>query len=50
VKVEVERQSGIYRGSATVLQKDFGIEPIRIAGGSVKVKNEVRIEFEIVGH
>ena len=39
-----------HRGSATVLQKDFGIEPIRIAGGSVKVKNEVRIEFEIVGH
>ena len=49
VKVEVEGQRGHYRGSATVLQKDFGIEPIRIAGGSVKVKNEVRIEFEIVG-
>jgi polyisoprenoid-binding protein YceI len=49
VKVEVERAGGVYRGAATVSQKDFGIEAIRIAGGAVKVKNEVRIEFEIVG-
>ena len=49
VKVEVERKGGVYRGAETVSQKDIGIEPIRIAGGAVKVKNEVRIEFEIVG-
>jgi hypothetical protein len=30
-------------------QKDFGITPVSVAGGSVKVKDEVRIEFEIVG-
>ncbi len=49
VKVEVEGQNGRYRGSSTISQKEFGIEPVRVAGGTVKVKNEVRIEFEIVG-
>jgi polyisoprenoid-binding protein YceI len=49
VKVEVQGQNGHYRGSATVSQKDFGMEAVRIAGGAVKVKDEVRIEFEIVG-
>jgi polyisoprenoid-binding protein YceI len=36
-----------YRGTATVLQSQFGITPIKIAGGTIKVKDEVRIEFEI---
>jgi polyisoprenoid-binding protein YceI len=49
VKVSVERKNGRYRGSAQLLQKDFGITPVTIAGGTVKVKNEVRVEFEIVG-
>jgi hypothetical protein len=33
-------------------QSDFGILPISIAGGTVKVKDEVTIEFDIVtaGH
>jgi hypothetical protein len=30
-------------------QSAFGIEPIRIAGGTVKVKDEVKVEFDIVG-
>jgi polyisoprenoid-binding protein YceI len=49
VQAKVERQNGGYRGSAQLRQKDFGITPVSIAGGSVKVKDEVRIEFEIVG-
>jgi polyisoprenoid-binding protein YceI len=49
VKVEVERQNSGYRGSTQLRQKDFGITPVSLAGGSVKVKDEVRIEFEIVG-
>jgi len=49
VKVDVESQGGRYRGSATLQQKDFGITPVSVAGGSVKVKNEVKVEFEIVG-
>ncbi len=48
VKVDVERKNGRYRGSSQLLQKDFGITPVTIAGGTVKVKNEVRVEFEVV--
>jgi polyisoprenoid-binding protein YceI len=48
VAVEVSLQAGHYRGSAMIKQSDFGIEPIRIAGGTVKVKDELKIEFDIV--
>jgi polyisoprenoid-binding protein YceI len=47
VAVEVSLNDGHYRGSATVKQTDFGITPVTVAGGTVKVKNEVKIEFEI---
>jgi polyisoprenoid-binding protein YceI len=36
------------RGSVTLSQRAFGIEPISIAGGTVKVKDEVKVDFEIV--
>lgn len=49
VTVDVQGGSGHYTGSATLKQTDFGITPISIAGGSVKVKDEVRVEFEIFG-
>jgi hypothetical protein len=48
VMVEVSLESGHYRGSASIKQSDFGIEPLRIAGGTVKVKDELKIEFDIV--
>jgi len=48
IKVDVESAAGRYRGSAELQQKDFGITPVSVAGGSVKVKSEVRVEFEIV--
>jgi polyisoprenoid-binding protein YceI len=48
VKVEVDEQSGRYRGSAELKQRDFGIEPVSVGGGTVKVKDEVRVQFEIV--
>jgi polyisoprenoid-binding protein YceI len=48
VVVEVSLESGHYRGSASIKQSDFGIEPIRVAGGTVKVKDELKIEFDIV--
>jgi hypothetical protein len=48
VVVEVSLQGGHYRGSAAFKQSEFGITPIRIAGGTVKVKDEVKIEFDIV--
>ena len=49
VKVDVNRQNGHYRGSAEVKQRDFGITPVSAAGGVVKTKNELRVEFEIFG-
>ena len=42
------RSSGRYRGTVTIKQRDFGIVPISIAGGSVKVKDELKIEFDVV--
>jgi polyisoprenoid-binding protein YceI len=47
VKVEVQGENGHYRGTAELKQRDFGIEPISVGGGAVKVKNELRVEFEI---
>jgi polyisoprenoid-binding protein YceI len=49
VKVEVAGGNGIYRGSARLRQTEFQITPVTIGGGSIKVKDEVRIEFEIRG-
>lgn len=34
-------------GSATVRQTTFGITPIRIAGGAVSVKDDVRVDFDV---
>jgi polyisoprenoid-binding protein YceI len=48
VVVAVSLEAGHYRGSASFKQSAFGITPIRIAGGTVKVKDEVKIEFDIV--
>jgi polyisoprenoid-binding protein YceI len=48
VEVEVVQKDSHYRGSAKLRQQVFGITPIAIAGGAVKVKDEVKIEFDIV--
>jgi polyisoprenoid-binding protein YceI len=48
VAVQVSVQDGHYRGSASFKQSTFGITPISIAGGTVKVKDEIKIEFDIV--
>lgn len=43
----VSRQDGRYRGRVALKQRDFGIQPISIMGGTVKVKDEVVVEFDI---
>ena len=48
VKLDVRSQNGHYQGVAELKQKDFAIEPIVVGGGAVKVKNELRVEFDIV--
>jgi len=49
VNVQVDGQNGRYRGGVQLKQTDFGITPVIVGGGAVKVKNELRVEFEIVG-
>jgi hypothetical protein len=44
----VTRQDGRFRGSVPLKQTDFGIRPIRIMGGTVNVKDELKVEFDIV--
>lgn len=44
----VAQQDSRYRGTVVLKQRDFGIQPISIAGGTVKVKDELKVEFDIV--
>ena len=42
------KQTGDSYTTHTVLkQTDFGIKPITVGGGMIKVKNEVEIDFQI---
>ena len=45
--LRVTQFPGEYRGAVTIKQSDFGITPISVGGGAVKVKNELKIEFAI---
>ena len=47
VAATVQADRGAYVGTATLKQQDFGITPIRIGGGTVKVKDELKIDFDI---
>jgi len=48
VTAKVEKQQGSYVGRCQLKQTDFGIRPVRVAGGTVKVKDQLDIEFSIV--
>jgi len=48
VRVEVSGATLTATGKTAVAQRAFGIEPVSAGGGTVKVKNEVGIEFRIV--
>lgn len=47
ISVSVKKENGRYVGTCTLSQREFGISPISIAGGTVKVKDELKIEFDI---
>jgi polyisoprenoid-binding protein YceI len=47
VTVAVREQGGHYVGTARVKQTDFGMKPVTAAGGTVRVKDEVLIEFDV---
>jgi polyisoprenoid-binding protein YceI len=45
--VEVRETGGHYVGTSRFRQTDFGIKPVKLAGGAIRVKDEIRIEFDI---
>ena len=47
VVVDVTRDHDAYVGTARIKQTDFGIIPIKIGGGVVKVKDLLEISFQI---
>jgi len=47
VTVEVKEAGGHYAGTARLKQTEFGITPVKVAGGTIKVKDEIQIEFDI---
>jgi hypothetical protein len=48
VQVAVTKKDGKYEGGASLKQRAFGIAPVSVAGGAVKVKDEIKIEFQLV--
>jgi len=48
ITVPVSFAGGHYTGSVKLKQTDFGIVPIKLFGGSVKVKDLVEISFDVV--
>lgn len=47
IAVDVTLKNGVYKGSAILKQTKFGITPVTVAGGTVKVKDDLKIEFQI---
>ena len=47
ITVPVAWQVGKYTGSLSLKQTDYGITPVKIAGGTVRVKDEITIQFSI---
>jgi polyisoprenoid-binding protein YceI len=48
IELPVALSSGHYTGKVTIKQTDFGITPVKIAGGTVRVKDPIEIVFEVV--
>lgn len=47
VTLEVTGGTERYHGQTKLKQTDFGIQPVAVAGGTIKVKDEIEIEFDI---
>ncbi len=47
LSVPVVLHDGKYAGSVALKQTDYGITPVKIAGGAVRVKDEIVIEFSV---
>jgi polyisoprenoid-binding protein YceI len=47
VRLTVTRAGDCYAARTVLKQADFGIKPVSVGGGMIKVKNEVEIDFQI---
>jgi polyisoprenoid-binding protein YceI len=48
VELQVSSSQNHYTGKVSLKQTEFGIAPVKIAGGAVRVKDVIEIEFDIV--
>lgn len=48
VTLNVTKDGGAYISRTSLKQTDFGIKPVTVGGGMVKVKDQVELEFRIV--
>ena len=48
VTVTVTQSGGAYVAHSLLKQSDFGMKPISVGGGMIKVKNEIDLDFHIV--
>ena len=48
LELQVRLINGRFVGSTEIKQTDFGIQPVSAAGGTVKVKNELTLDFSIM--
>jgi hypothetical protein len=47
VRFDVTRQNDAYVGAVRIKQTEFGIQPIKIGGGVVRVTDELEISFRV---
>jgi polyisoprenoid-binding protein YceI len=47
VSLTVKRDGAFYVGSTKMKQTDYGMKPVSVAGGTIKVKDEVKVEFRV---
>jgi polyisoprenoid-binding protein YceI len=47
VVLEVTETDGWFTGTATLKLRDYGISPPAVAGGSVRVKDEIKLAFKV---
>jgi polyisoprenoid-binding protein YceI len=49
-RLEFGEKSLRAQGGFTLKQSSFGIKPVSVAGGTIKVKDELKFSFDIVAH
>jgi hypothetical protein len=47
VSVVIKKDGDRYFGTTKLKQSDYGMKPVSVAGGTVKVKDEILVEFDI---